>query len=141
METYKQMQKRHQQEFNDFPKAFAFDKKQLEEGLKHLGVHAVCEVASIGAGGFVRKADAKAYVEMCIRHKKERENLYQMFLYEMWNHEYGYTHDPEDTLESCGFTMRQIKQSKKKLAAWKRAEKRCFEGSIFSDVNSEGLMV
>ena len=33
METYRQMQTRHQKEMNDFPIAFAYDEKQFNDGM------------------------------------------------------------------------------------------------------------
>ena len=143
-ETYKEMRKRHQQEFNEFPIHFAFGNEQFAEAMADWGFtpEDTDKIVSIGAGGFIRKTDVQAFLDLNRRHNDERtalledeENLYQMFLYEMWNHEYGYTHEPEDTLMACGFTWGQIKRSKKKLAAWQRAEKRCFAGDVFGEVH------
>ena len=38
METYVEMRKRHQEEYNNFPVAFVFDKEGITEGLKKLGL-------------------------------------------------------------------------------------------------------
>jgi hypothetical protein len=37
--------------------------------------------------------------------------IYEMFLYELDNHEYGYTGDTSDTLESLGYTAEQVLES------------------------------
>ena len=34
--------------------------------------------------------------------------VYEMFLYELKNHEYGYTRDTKDTLEALGYTAEEV---------------------------------
>ena len=34
--------------------------------------------------------------------------IYEMFLYELDNHEYGYTMDTEDTLDALGYTTEEV---------------------------------
>lgn len=47
--------------------------------------------------------------------------LYQMFLYELDNHEYGYTGDLEDTLDCLGLTWEELKASPVMLKALDKA--------------------
>lgn len=71
--------------------------------------------AIAGTGGFYRKSDAPKLHEMFARHRKELEEaiaadkagdnfIYEMFLTELSNHEYGYTGDVQDTLDALGIT-------------------------------------
>lgn len=47
--------------------------------------------------------------------------LYQMFKYELDNHEYGYTGDFEDTLDSLGLTWEEVTASPRLLKALDKA--------------------
>ena len=47
--------------------------------------------------------------------------LYQMFKYELDNHEYGYTGDFEDTLDSLGLTWEEVAASPRLLKALDKA--------------------
>lgn len=49
--------------------------------------------------------------------------VYEMFLYEMDNHEYGYTGDLEDTLDALGMTIEEIAASEKLMAGLEKAKK------------------
>ncbi len=139
-ETYQEMRERHQKEVNEFPIGFAFSDKQFVEQMEKWGLPPVTSaVIGIGAGGFIRKTDKDAFIEMMARHRREeneaikrdQEYLCEMFLHEMYNHEYGYTHDPEDTLDACGYSWSQIQKSKKLREAWKKAEAKCFGNDPF----------
>lgn len=126
MNLYNQLRDKQQKEYNAFPVGFAFNKQQLEQQLVELGLQPTDtdKVIGIGYGGFIRKTDKQAYIEMLERHKKERELavksdkdgsgfIKDMFSYELANHEYGYTGDLTDTLESLDLTIGQIQKDKK----------------------------
>ena len=49
--------------------------------------------------------------------------IYQMFLYELANHEYGYTGDVTDTLDALGLTEDEIANSKPLLHGLNKAIK------------------
>lgn len=68
------------------------------------------KIYRIPGGGFIQKKDHKHFHEVLDRHNAEMEAakaadedgtgfLYQMFKYELDNHEYGYTGELEDTVE------------------------------------------
>jgi len=85
-------------------------------------------IFSIGGGGYIRRTDADAMHKMFDRHEAERkaamqddEYLYQMFNYELANHEYGYTQDLTDTLEALGLTIDEINANPRMADALKRA--------------------
>lgn len=76
METVKEMQKRHQEEVNSFEGLFfAFNNKQLEEGMEKVGLEkdAYKEIVSVGAGGYLRKDRRQAFVDMFTRQAEERK--------------------------------------------------------------------
>lgn len=121
MNKYREMKERHQTEVNEFPIQFAFSNEQFKEGMEKLGLTEKDTdkvVATVG-GGFIRKADVAAYKEMLTRHYNERAEainndltgngfIYDMFKEELSNHEYGYTYELDDTLDSLGFTIEDI---------------------------------
>jgi hypothetical protein len=121
MNDYLEMKKRHQDEVNAFPMAFAFSNKQFEEGMKKLGLDPsdTDKIYSIGAGGFIRRSDSERLDEIFKRHSEEMENainnditgegfIFNMFNYELANHEYIVTDDVEDTLNAFGLTMEEV---------------------------------
>jgi hypothetical protein len=80
-------------------------------------------------GCFVRKSDYEAMHKMFERHKLERkmarkhgsEYLFQMFNYELGNHEYCITHDLTDTLDALGLTLEEVNADPEMADALKRA--------------------
>lgn len=124
MESYEEMRKRHQKEYNEFPVAFAITNEDLKEGLKKLGLNENDEdkVVGIGFGGFVRKEDKQLYDNMGNKHYKElkeaikndktgEEFIQGMFDTELANHEYGYTGVLGDTLGACGLTYKDVEKN------------------------------
>ena len=118
MNAYQDLKTRHQQEIDAFPMFFAFSNDQFEAGMEKLGVDPcdVNKLFSIGGGGYIRKADKQAFVDMLNRHKKEMaearkqgNTLYDMIKYELANHEYCVTYDSTDALAALGLTMEEIK--------------------------------
>ncbi len=125
MNKYEEMKERHQKEFDNFPMKFAFSDKQFKESMEALGLTEkdTDKVIGIGAGGFIRKSDLKAYTEMCQRTAREMQDaineditgenfIKDMFLYELANHEYCITYELEDTLEAVGLTIQEVENSK-----------------------------
>ena len=122
MNAYIEMNRRHQEEVGAFPMAFAFGDEQFKEAMKKLGLKPsdtdkVCTI--YGAGDIIRKSDLPAYREMQKRHREELFNainsdetgdgfVFDMFDYELANHEYGYTRDPYDALMALGMSLNQV---------------------------------
>lgn len=132
--SYDQLRARQQKEVDDFPMAFAFNDKQFAEGMRKLGLDPseTCQVLSIGAGGFIRKTDEDAFIKMFHRHHTEHEAaiaadktgngyIYEMFRYELANHEYGYTRNAEPALAALGVTWEQLAQDQRVLRSFKKA--------------------
>ena len=121
---YVEMTKRQMDEYNKFPMMFAFNDEQFSEGMAKLGLTSedTDKVVSFGHGGYIRKSDSEAFAEMVRRQRKEmRDNvqndttgegfIYEMFYYELANHEYAYTRDAESTLEALGLTYEDIHEN------------------------------
>lgn len=131
MNDYKKMKEKHQKEINEFPMFFAFNNKQFDEGMKKLGLdpseeHKIYKLG--GTGGFYRKSDATKLNEMFKRHEEEMrkamaddEFIFEMFNYELSNHEYIYTYDVTDTLNSLGLTADEVRNDKRLMDALQKA--------------------
>lgn len=125
MSKYTEMRQRQQEEFNALPLGFAFSEKQFNQMMDGWGLDPdkdLDKIYRIPGGGYVQKKDAPLLHKTMDRHDAERraaveedktgeDFVYQMFLAEMENHEYGYTCDPEETLDALGFTMEQVTAS------------------------------
>jgi hypothetical protein len=134
--SYLTLKKKHQEEVNNFPMAFAFNNKQFEEAMEKLGLKKTDtdKVYSFVGGGIYRKTDAKALREMFDKHEKEMQEaidqdttgegfIFDMFNYELANHEFGYTWDSESTLEALGLTMEEVQANEKLLHGFNKAKK------------------
>ena len=135
MESYRELRERQQKEFNELPLGFAFSDKQFYEMMQKWGLDPIKDldkIYQIPFGGFLQKKDLNYYHEVIERHYDEREAakksdtdgtgfLYQMFLYELDNHEYGYTGEFEDTLDCLGLTWEELKASPVMLKALDKA--------------------
>lgn len=107
--NYHELQEAHRKELDEFPIAYAFNKKQLEEALAKLGATKDEVVSLFGHGDIVRKADAQSYIDMLERHvrelhdhlKRDEEWAENAFLYEMDNHEYAINMDGDEDILNC----------------------------------------
>ena len=140
---YYDLIKNHQREINEFPIAFAFNNKQFVEGMEKLGLtkddtDKVCKTA---AGGFMRKADEAAFENLIESFSAGLEEaisedetgngfIYEMFLYELNNHEYGFTGDIEPALEAVGITNEDINNDPRIKHGLHRACERAIETTI-----------
>ena len=126
METYTQMKDRHQGEVNALPLAFAFSRDQYRRKLAEWNITEEAArsgaIVGIGHGGFVRAEDHNKVIETFRRIREETDAaiaadqsgdgfIYQMFLYELNNHEFSYTQDIDETLDALGLTTADIKES------------------------------
>lgn len=120
MNKYTELKSKHQKEVDAFPFGFAFNQKQFDEMMIKWGLTPddTDKIYKIGGGGYIRKTDADAMHEMFDRHEAEwsiaiqdEEFVFEMFNYELANHEYSYTGDLTDTLEALGLTMDIINET------------------------------
>lgn len=116
--TYNEWERYWQDRYNHFPMAFAFSDDQFDDGLKKLGVKSADEVVSIGYNGFIRKSDVEAFKKLKDDHEKDKERMMKidrfvrdMFLTELYNHEYGYTMDWTDALFAAGITLKEFEKN------------------------------
>lgn len=121
MNEYYNLKQKQQKEVNEFPMFFAFSNNQFVEGMVKLGLDPsdTDKIYSIGAGGYIRKSDSKRLSNLFDKNEAEMQKaideditglgfVYDMFLYELNNHEYGYTLDVEDTLNALDLSYDDI---------------------------------
>lgn len=123
MNRYAELCQRHKKEVNALPIGFAFSTAQFSKMMRGWGLDPEKDLDKIyrlsGTGGYYKKADAQLIWDTFSRHEAEREVaiaedktgegfIYEMFLYELDNHEYGYTMDTEDALDALGYTADEV---------------------------------
>jgi hypothetical protein len=137
MNSYLTLKEKHQKEFSDFPIFFAFSNEQFERGMKKFGLNPddTDKIYSLsGTGGYYLRSDAEALHDMFDRHERERQEaieadttgegyIFDMFNYELANHEYGYTGSVTDTLDALGLTIDDINNNPLFVKALNKARK------------------
>ena len=126
MNAYQEMKARQQKEFDAFPMGAAFSNQQFKDMMEKWGltVNDTDKIISIGGGCYIRKTDKEALCALINRLNNEKENaiaadltgdgfIFDMFVYELANHEYCITYDLEDTLDALGLTAEQINADKR----------------------------
>jgi len=124
--SYKELRNKHQKEVNALPFFFAFSNEQFNAGMAKFGLNPtdtdkIYRLSSIG--GFYLRTDSDLINGTFKRHAQEAQSamdadvtgngyIYDMFLFELRNHEYGYTWRLDDTLDALGLTMDEISNSK-----------------------------
>ena len=124
--SYQILKDKQQKEFNKFPIGAAFNNKQFNEMLEQWSLLPTDtdKILHIGAGCYIRKSDKDAYLNMKRKHIKEMELaidedatgdgfIFDMFLYELANHEYCITYELDDTLDALGFTEEEIHEDER----------------------------
>lgn len=132
---YRLMRERHQERMNAFPIAFAFDNDQFTEAMRKLDLNPTDtdKVYSIGGGGIIRKSDDKAFGDMLKDFENEANEaidadttgdgfIFDMFTYELANHEYSYTGDVEPALNVIGLTLEEVESDEKLARSFKKAK-------------------
>ena len=109
-QEYLDFKKQQEKEFAEFPIAYAFNEKQLEEALEKLGAKSKEECVTVfGHGDIVKRENAKDLIKLLERHTKElKQKLIDdvefaeaAFLYEMDNHEYAINWSADEDVLGC----------------------------------------
>lgn len=117
MNRYADLKQRQQEEFDAFPMQYAFSDQQFAEAMAALGLTPADtdKVYKAPGGGIYRREDGPRLAEMMDHFDRELQEavasdktgdgfIYEMFLYELGNHEYGYTCDLSETLDALDYT-------------------------------------
>ena len=121
MNRYADLKQRQQQEFGTFPMQYAFSNQQFAEGMAARGLKPADtdKIYKVPGGGFYRREDGSRLKTMMDRFDQELHEavagdkagdgfIYEMFLYELENYEYGCTMDLSETLDALGYTPEDI---------------------------------
>ena len=121
MNRYAEMRQRQQEELGAFPIQYAFSDRQFTEGMAAFGLMPADtdKICKVPGGGFFRREDSQRFKDMMDRFGRELSEaiaadlsgdgfIYEMFLYELDNHEYGYTMDTEEALDALGYTAEEV---------------------------------
>lgn len=143
MSRYLELKVKHKKEINEFPMFFPLTKEDFNKGMISMGLtpEDLDKVCYFENGGFltVLKKDAKqSFSDMLKRHSEEMKSnmydekigdkfIYEMFLYELKNNEYGYTGEVGNTLDSLGFTIEDINNDDRLKKGLDKAKKTIME--------------
>lgn len=145
---YEELKQRQQKEFNQLPLGFAFCEKQFNEMMKGWGLDPekdIDKIYRIPGGGFIQKKDHTLFHETMNKHYRETREaieadpdgtgfVCEMFVYELDNHEYGYTGELGDTLDALGIEWEKILTSKKFLTGLKKAQQIILNRELSGDI-------
>lgn len=130
---YIEYKNKSQRRFDNFEGiAFAFNKDQFKKGMEKLGLteNDTDKVVNIGYGGFMLKSRVNDYIKMNQDLEDEKaelmkndEFLYQMFRYELANHEYCITYNIDSALDALGLTYKDVEEDERLYNALIRAKK------------------
>jgi len=130
-DLYQELKKRHQAEVNSLPIKFAFSPLQLQKGMQELGLKQTDtdKVVGLGGGGFCLKTDLQVVKDSLNRLNSEMSEalkddafLIDALRFELSNHEYCVTYDPDDALEALGLgCYKDIKDDPRIAAALESA--------------------
>ena len=135
MKKNKELKKRHEQEFSALPLKFAFGPKQFDEMMKEWQLDPeqdLDKICTVGYGGYIQIKDADNFIQTQRRHNKELKDaiaedktgggfIYEMFYYELCNHEYGYTRNAESTLDALGYTYNDLLKDERLMCGFEKA--------------------
>lgn len=140
MNRYADLKQRQQQEFDAFPIQFAFSDRQFAEGMAALGLQPTDtdKIYKAPGGGFYRREDSQRLYDMMERFDREMQEavaedktgdgfIYEMFLHELGNHEYGVTIDLSETLDALDFTPEAIRADPRLSHGLEKARQKILE--------------
>lgn len=124
MNEYQKLKAKQSAEFNTLPLKAAFGDDQFKRMMNEWGLTTSDEdlkkIRSLGCGAYCLATDIHLFVETSECHEKEMkeflktdDGLKDALMYEFSNHECGYTFDPSDAVTALGFTMKEVRASKR----------------------------
>lgn len=135
--NYKQFTEWAQNQVDALPIRYAFGDKQFNEMLVKYFNGITCEDAKQqlygnGVGGYYWRTDAEQINNTFKSISDTQQRLidedttgdgfiYEMFLYELDNHEYSYTQDVNETLDAIGLTVDDLNGSSSLMRGLKKA--------------------
>lgn len=136
MNKYKELKDKQQKEIDAFPFGVCFSEKQYEEMMTkwNLSVDDTDKICAVGGGCYIRKTDKDAFLDMLKRFEEEKQAainedstgygfIYDMFLFELGNHEYCITYDLTETFDALNVTQETIDKDKRFVRGLKKAVK------------------
>jgi len=127
---YKEMKARQKKEFDALPIHAAFGDAQIKKKMDELGLsddeHAPnyfrSMIVPLGGGCFLLKEDFPKYNALIARHEQELQAaikadrtgsgfIKEMFVHELYNHEYGLTENAIETLVCMGMTPGTLEEN------------------------------
>lgn len=139
MNLYEIQKDEHQKKVSEFLYKygfFAFNDKQIKEGLRKLNIQPGQKgvITVLPGGGYILSERIDEFLELVHAAQAERaaaiadpetgkQFAYDMFYTELANHEYTYTGDESETLEALGITPEDLDGSETLRAALARAKK------------------
>ena len=134
--SYKQYKENRQNDFNKLPIYWAFGEQQFKELLQKLNLKDTPEdlkkLIRIVGGGLMLKTDLHLLKEHYQTYSSDTlifwlthnfKFAYDALFYEMNNHEYYYTYEITDTLQSLGLSFEDIEKNAYLKLAYLRARK------------------
>lgn len=127
-QQYLDLRKRQQKELTEFPIAYAFNDKQLQEALEKLGAKKEECVAVMEHGDIMKRENVPAFFKMMERHNNELQEALKdddfaegAFLYEMDNHEYAINWTGDEDVLACFNLTEETLEEKRLVGAYLRA--------------------
>ena len=112
---YEELRANIQKRINELPIKFAFSDRQFKEAMSELGLTEsdTDKVRGVIGGGFCLKTDYEKIMKTFLDTEHELEKALEdddfcvdAIRYELANHEFCYTYDPDDTMEALGLSLK-----------------------------------
>lgn len=124
LNKYVELKNRHQNELKQIQLIYVFNRKDLNDGLKKLGLKKtdVDKLIPLNGGCYTTIENIKKLNKLLKKQNKKLKDeirkdkdgtdfIYDMFSYELANHEYTYTRDLSDTLNVLNISETDIKNN------------------------------
>lgn len=133
--NYLELKQLHQKRINSLPIKFAFSDEQFVEAMAELGLKLdeTDQVRLVFRNGFCHKDSVRLIIDTFNETGAEMEKAMQddefcidAIKYELANHEYCYSHEPDEALEALGLSL----EDKRTVRLFKIAKERYIKKAI-----------